>query len=184
MMRAALITSLLMAAGCTSKPSRLLGPLPNDANELLGTMCAHANGGTLEADGDFKTAKIAFSETAFVPGLEAIKCVPKGPDPALNALVFDHETRRLYALRAVLRYGDLDTLEKLLLPALTESERAGFALEKMRLHAPWMGKATDHFWTDGHAYIWTHRTEGRDDSDNSWPPEPQTTFQIIVSTRK
>ena len=187
MMRRALITSaVLIAASCTSKPSRLLGPLPDDASELLGTMCAHANQGTLEPDGDFETAKIAVREMAFPPGLEAIRCVPKGSwsaVPALNSLVFDHETRRLFGLHAVLRYGDMDLLEKLLLPALSESERAGFALEKMRLHAPWIRTTTDHFWTDGHTFIWTRRSEGGDDADKRWPPEPQTRFQIIVTTR-
>ncbi len=198
MMRRALITSVLIAASCTSKPSDLLGPLPDNASELLGTLCAHANEGTLEADGDFETAKIEFAvhdETPFPPGLEAIQCVPEeGPNPRLNSLVFDRETRRLYGLAiGFVSYGDMDTLEQLLLPALTESERAGFALEKIRLNAPWIPTTADHFWTDGHTYIWTRRSGegggtsslgGWDAPPSRWPPRPQSMFQIKVSTRK
>ena len=147
-------------------------------------MCAHSDGGLLKPDPDFKTAKIAFSEMDFPPGLEAVRCVPAGPDPAFNSLVFDHETGRLYALHAVLKYSDTDLLEKLLLPALTESERAGYALEKMRLNAPWMQVNTNHFWTDGHVQIWTRRGEDDYGGYNHWPPIPDSTLQIIVSTLK
>jgi hypothetical protein len=181
-MRSFALASVLIVTSCNSKPSRLLGPVPKDAGELLGTLCLHANGGALAADADFKTAKIAFSEKAFAPTLEAVRCLPKdGPDPALNSLVFDHETRRLFGIAAMLTYADFDVLDKLVLPALNQEQRAGYALEKMRLNAPWMPISATHSWTDGHVVIWTQRTESL---DNRWPPKPDTKFQIAVSTKK
>lgn len=185
--RTALIVTLLAVTSCSTKPSPspLFGPIPDDAGDLLAQICADTDYGVVEADPDLAIAKVALARNVPPPpGVEAIMCAPQdGPNPALNSLAFDHATRRLYGLRAMVTYADFDLLERLLLPALTPQERSGYAVEKMRLLTPWMGTSINHDWTDGHFYIWTARAEAYDRADDLRPPTPATKFQIRAIVR-
>jgi hypothetical protein len=186
--RSAIATMVVVVISCSSKTnrSRMFGPIPEDAGDLLARICGNAEMGVLEEDPDLKIAKQALivPREGIRAGAEAVMCSPEnGPNPSLNSLAFDHATRRLYGLHAMVTYGDMPLLERLLLPALTPSERLGYGVEKMRLLTPWMGTSINHDWTDGHLYIWTRRLEAYNSADDLRPPTPQTKFQIIVTAR-
>lgn len=181
-MKALVLSAALLLTSCTSKPSRLLGRLPADAGETFGAICAAADSGLIKPDEDLKAAKGALMEKTLVDGLEGVRCAPTaGPDPQLNSLVFDHATRRLFAVSAIVRYADVPLLDKLVLPALSESERAGYEFVRMRQAAPWMDIEAENRWTDGHTVIWMAWT---DSAYKKWPPNAGTTFEVQVTTKK
>jgi hypothetical protein len=177
-MRHVLLSCTLLLTAC-SKHESLLGALPANAGDLFGTLCADAGDGVLEPDDKLVRAKETFIYNTLTPDLEAIRCGPQHYGTlARNSLVYDRKTRRLFGLQIFATYKDVPILEQLLLPALSDSERVGYQLEKMRLYAPWVQKSI-HSWSDGHTVLWTSRNFHLD-QDTRTIPSPADTFQLGV----
>ena len=181
-MRSVVIPCVVVLIAC-SKPAHLLGTLPANSGDLFGTLCADAGDGALEPDDKLVRAKETFTYSTLTQDLEGIRCGPQHYGTlGQNSLVFDRKTRRLFGLHVVATYKDLPVLEELLLPALSESERLGYQLEKMRASSPWMGKAI-HFWSDGHTLLWVSRNF-HDEQGTRTIPRPDDTLQIEVFVKE
>ena len=177
-MRNVMVPCVVLLVAC-SKPDHLLGALPANAGDLFGTLCADAGGGVVEPDDKLTRAKETFAYNTITPDLEGVRCGPQHYGTlAKNSLVYDRKTRRLFGLNVTATYKDVAVLEELLLPALSESERAGYQLEKMRAFAPWIEKGI-HSWSDGHTVLWTSRNFHLGQNTRTIP-KPDDTFQLEV----
>ncbi len=172
---------LVVTVGACSKPTSLLGRLPDDAGELLGALCAGTNGGGVEPDDQLARARTALDFLKYPPGVEGIRCGTQDPDHSIpgNAMAFDQKTRRLFALRVEVNLRDLATLNKLVAPTLLGVERAGWEIEMARVRSVELIDK-DHSWDDGRVFIATIRHMIVAGVPRETPSEKFTVFVYVV----
>jgi hypothetical protein len=109
-----------------------LGVLPDDAALGFASLCADYDGSKLEVDDGLDRTKRTLPGRSY-DGLEAVRC----SGDSSGVMVFDHATHELVAFVMQVRDSQLDAVERLLAPVMTETQRDGFRYLRMAVHASW-----------------------------------------------